>query len=207
MHDVLEAKKESIIKLYRLNPKTCHDESVSCLQTTLEIFDPSHPEEMNRKNVERERSNMAMELREMKENESNFSGSLMHGNLTEGAKDEETMQIQTLEGNHEDAHPIQEAQSAANVPDTTAETKPNRGSKRSLGFSELNFNVTVSNCQRSVKCIGHRHSGTYVYEYGYCFVKHSNMESSQILKWSLRVPKIADENSRNSKIGKVFLLK
>ena len=42
--DVLKAKKEAFIEMYRKNPKISHDEAVNFLQTTTESFDPSNPE-------------------------------------------------------------------------------------------------------------------------------------------------------------------
>ena len=48
-------------------------------------------------------------------------------------------------------------------------------------FSDDNYNVTVSNDERSVK----RNFGGP----GYCFLNHSKMQKNQVLKWSLRVPK------------------
>ena len=44
IRDVLKAKKEAFIEMYRKNPKISHDEAVSFLKTTTESFDPSNPE-------------------------------------------------------------------------------------------------------------------------------------------------------------------
>ena len=44
LNDVLEAKKEAFIELYRSDPRISHDESISCLQTALEAFDPAQPQ-------------------------------------------------------------------------------------------------------------------------------------------------------------------
>ena len=43
INDVLKVKKEAFVEMYRRNPKICHDEAVSLLQTTNESFDPTNP--------------------------------------------------------------------------------------------------------------------------------------------------------------------
>ena len=45
-------------------------------------------------------------------------------------------------------------------------------------FSDDNYGVTVSSCQRN--CVGS----------GYYFFNHPEIKKNQILKWSLRVPKL-----------------
>ena len=61
LQDVLEAKKEAFIQLYRTNPRISHDESISCLQTALEAFDPAHPE-TNERNSLREQLAQQQEI-------------------------------------------------------------------------------------------------------------------------------------------------
>ena len=40
INDILKAKKEDFIKMYRFNPMTSHDDAVEQLQRTLESFNP-----------------------------------------------------------------------------------------------------------------------------------------------------------------------
>ena len=66
----------------------------------------------------------------------------------------------------------------------TVATAPIVQSKQTIicdRFSDNNYNVTVSSCNRTVK-------GIYD-ELGYCFLNHPKMQKNQILKCSLRVPK------------------
>ena len=69
LNDVLEAKKEAFIELYRTDPRISHDQSISCLQTAMEAFDPAHPE-MDERNSLREQlvqlQEIAAEAEEMK---------------------------------------------------------------------------------------------------------------------------------------------
>ena len=46
INDILKAKKEAFITMYRKNPKTSHDEAVRRLQNTLESFDPRNTGEI-----------------------------------------------------------------------------------------------------------------------------------------------------------------
>ena len=62
-------------------------------------------------------------------------------------------------------------------------------------FSDDEEYVTVSNGKRSVK-----HNGGYL-GLGYCFLKHPKIKKDQILKWSLRVPKL-----KHGGIGMVIIL-
>ena len=43
LNDVLDAKKEAFIEMYRTDPRISHDESISCFQTALEAFVPAQP--------------------------------------------------------------------------------------------------------------------------------------------------------------------
>ena len=43
MKNVLEAKKEALIKIYRKDPRISHDDAVSSLEKTIEDFDPLNP--------------------------------------------------------------------------------------------------------------------------------------------------------------------
>ena len=52
--DVLKEKKEAFVKLYRRNPKICHDEAVAFLQTTNESFNPANPDKELEQNVMQE---------------------------------------------------------------------------------------------------------------------------------------------------------
>ena len=61
LNDVLEAKKEAFIELYRTDPRISHDESIFCLQTAMEVFDPAHPE-MNEQNSLREQLAQLQEI-------------------------------------------------------------------------------------------------------------------------------------------------
>ena len=61
LQDVLEAKKEAFIQLYRANPRISQDESISSLQTALEAFDPAHPE-MDERNSLREQLAQQQEI-------------------------------------------------------------------------------------------------------------------------------------------------
>lgn len=44
INDALKGKKDALIEMYRRNPKICHDETVTLLQTINESFDPVNPE-------------------------------------------------------------------------------------------------------------------------------------------------------------------
>ena len=43
MNNVLEAKKQAFIEIYRRDPRISHDDAISSLQTTIEDFDPLNP--------------------------------------------------------------------------------------------------------------------------------------------------------------------
>ena len=61
LNDVLDAKKEAFIEMYRTDPRISHDESIFCLQTAMEVFDPAHPE-MNEQNSLREQLAQLQEI-------------------------------------------------------------------------------------------------------------------------------------------------
>ena len=44
INDALKRKKNALIEIYRRNPKICHDEAATLLQTINESFDPANPE-------------------------------------------------------------------------------------------------------------------------------------------------------------------
>ena len=46
INDILKAKKEDFIKMYRSNPMTSYDDAVDRLQRTLESFNPMNPMEI-----------------------------------------------------------------------------------------------------------------------------------------------------------------
>ena len=46
INDILKAKKEDFIKMYRANPIRSQDEAVLQLQKTLEVFNPMNPKEI-----------------------------------------------------------------------------------------------------------------------------------------------------------------
>ena len=46
INDILKAKKEDFIKMYRSNPMTSYDDAVDRLQRTLESFNPMNPMEV-----------------------------------------------------------------------------------------------------------------------------------------------------------------
>ena len=97
--NVLEAKKQALIEIYRKDPRISHDDAVSLLQTTIEDFDPLNPVgdhnaqldnlqkqlaqqqkivaeagemKIRLTKTEREKSNLAKELKQIKEVYSNL---------------------------------------------------------------------------------------------------------------------------------------
>ena len=81
MHDVLEAKKEALIKIYRKDPRISHDDAVTSLQRTIEAFDLLRPEKeqnvMQQKLVELQKK-LTQQQGIISQLESSLSGRVVH---------------------------------------------------------------------------------------------------------------------------------
>ena len=82
IHDVLEAKKEALIEIYRKDPRISHDDAVSSLQRTVEAFDPLSPEKeqtvMQQQLVEQQKQ-LAQQQVIINQLESSLSGRVVQG--------------------------------------------------------------------------------------------------------------------------------
>ena len=83
IHDVLEAKKEALIEIYRKDPRISHDDAVSSLQRTIEAFDLLRPEKelqtlMQQQRVEQQKQ-LAQQQGIINQLESSLSGKVVQG--------------------------------------------------------------------------------------------------------------------------------
>ena len=171
--------------------------------------------------MELEKCNLANELKEMKNRNSNPKIEQLTKDLNAVAlsKSQADTEIRRLRGllqetqtRLQDAEPIktEQARTIENSEQLRKDAYRNQGgsstekvtvgagqiteSKQTIvceSFSCHNENVTVSSCKRSVKSNG----------FGYCFLDHPKIQKNQILRWSHRVPKF-----KYSAIGMVIIL-